>query len=475
MLQAPSLRQAPTPRTITTAHLAQTMSLMELSAFELSEKIEAELSKNPALELREEKRCPTCRNPLHGTTPCPRCSNPHKQTSEEPIVFVSPREDFHMPGRSKYDETPDDNLNRSYEELSTYVLRQIAPELQPADRGLAAHILTTINEDGLLDTPLSEVARYHHIPISKVAVVLDLIQHADPVGVGSPSPKEALLVQLEVLSETIPIPPYAAQAIREGLDLLSRHQYAELGKEIGISTSQARQLSQWISDNLNPFPGRAYWGEVHQGSSKPTITFSFPDVIISRHNHTPDSPLLVEVVAPFSGSLQVNPMFREYIHQAPPEKAEEWKEDLEKADLLVKCIQQRANTIVRLVKRLVILQKDFILHGDGHLRPFTRAALAKELELHESTISRAVSSKIVQLPNGHLIPLDKFFDRSLHVRTAIKQLIENEVKPLSDSDIVSLLDEQGYCVARRTVAKYRAMEGILPSHLRQLHPVIEVA
>ena len=97
----------------------------------------------------------------------------------------------------------------------------------------------------------------------------------------------------------------------------------------------------------------------------------------------------------------------------------------------------------------------------------SRAAFAQELEVHESTISRAVSGKAVQLPSGHIIPMSMFFDRSLHIRTALKQIIEQETKPLSDTEIGTLLAEQGFKVARRTVAKYRSMEGILPAHLRQ--------
>lgn len=107
--------------------------------------------------------------------------------------------------------------------------------------------------------------------------------------------------------------------------------------------------------------------------------------------------------------------------------------------------------------------------GDKNLKPVTRVQLSKELDVHESTISRAVANKSVQLPNRRIIPLSSFFDRSLNVRTVIKEMINNENRPLSDSDIVTLLTKQGFNVARRTVAKYRAMEGILPAHLRHLN------
>jgi RNA polymerase sigma-54 factor len=121
--------------------------------------------------------------------------------------------------------------------------------------------------------------------------------------------------------------------------------------------------------------------------------------------------------------------------------------------------------------RLAVIQRQFILNGDAHMKPITRASLAKALDVHESTISRAVSSKTVQLPNGRIIPMAKLFDRSLHIRTVLREIIAQETKPLTDTQITRLLKEKGYSVARRTVAKYRSMEGILPAHLRgQLNP-----
>lgn len=467
MFQIPVLRNAPQLRPLTTAHLAQTMALLELTADELRQKIEAELASNPALELRENPRCPTCRRPLADSAPCPRCTAPKITDSGEPIVFVSPRQDFYLPARRAPEDLPEDNLPQQVEDLPTFVLRQIAPELHPEDRLLAAYLLNNLDEDGLLEIPLGEVARYHHVPLSRVEAVLHLIQRAEPVGVGSPSPQQALLVQLEALAETRPIPSLAAQAIQNGMDLLSRHQYVELGRRLGISTRQAQVIARFISDNLNPFPARAYWGDIRQGKGDAPGVYTCPDVVITAPEPSPASPLVVEIVSPYAGLLQVNPLFRQALAEAPPEKSDQWKSDLEHAELLVKCLQQRTNTVVRLMRRVVVLQREFILKGDSCLKPLTRASLAAELEVHESTISRAVASKTVQLPNGHIVPLAKFFDRSLHVRTALKELIEHEARPLSDTELVELLNRQGFSVARRTVAKYRAMEGILPSHLRQ--------
>ncbi len=454
-------------RPLTTAHLAQTMTLLGLTAQELRQKIESELASNPALEMVEERRCPTCHRPLVGPGPCPTCCRPTAQAPDQPIVYVSPREEFYTPsGRIAGDEMPDDNQAAEVESLPTFVMRQIATELAVEDRPLAAHILTSLDEDGLLDTSLVEIARYHHVLISRVESVLRLIQHAEPVGVGSPTPQEALLVQLEVLAETRQVPPHTDSAIRKGMDLLSRRQYSELAHRLGIPTSHAREIARFIGDNLNPFPGRAHWGDIHEGNAAINDVYHQPDVIITLLNDTPDSPLVVEIVSPLSGTLRVNPLFKKALQEAPEEKSEAWQAHLEQAALLVKCLQQRDHTIVRLMQRIGVIQRRFIIKGDAYLYPLTRASLANELDVHESTISRAVSNKAVQLPSGRIVPLAKFFDRSLHIRTILREIISEEHRPLTDTQLAAILKVKGYPVARRTVAKYRSMEGILPAHLR---------
>ena len=200
--------------------------------------------------------------------------------------------------------------------------------------------------------------------------------------------------------------------------MLSRRAYSELGRRLGIPARQAEQISLFISENLNPFPGRAHWGDIHQGA-EPRPIYQEPDIIINRLNPEPNTPLVVEVVSPYAGSLRVSPLFRQALAQAPRDKNEAWQADLDEAVLLVKCLQQRDNTLVRLMQRLAMLQRRYILEGDAAMVPLTRAQLAGELEVHESTISRAVAGKAVQLPNKKIVPLAKWFDRSLNVRTAL--------------------------------------------------------
>lgn len=455
-------------RPLTTAHLAQTMTLLSLTADELKQEIDSELASNPALEMVEERRCPTCHRLLTEPGKCPICSLPSNIESNEPVVFLSPREEF-IPQKDYIDtEIDDEPFAPATEDLPTYVLRQIAPDLKPEQRGLAAFLLTHLDEDGLLTTSLMDVARYTHVTLSEVEKVQHIIQLADPIGVGSCTTTDALLVQLQVLAEAGEVPELAEILVRDCMDQLSHHQYAELAHRYNVSVRKVSEAAKFIAENLNPFPARSHWGDTRQPAVEETQVYHQPDILISYLNDDPNRPLVVEIIMPISGTLQVNPLFKQAIRQASEDAKPDLKQDLEKASLFVKCLQQRNHTMERLLMRVVGMQRDYIIKGEKYIKPVTRAQLSRELEVHESTISRAVANKAVQLPNKRIVPLSSFFDRSLNIRSELKEIIENEVKPYSDSDLVEILGQRGYEVARRTVAKYRAIEGILPAHLRKV-------
>ncbi len=460
------LYQGTQQRAQATAHLAQTMSLLGLNAQELNARIEAALAENPALELLEGRHCPSCGRTLRSGASCQACTQTKTQ-GDEPLVFLAPTDSgFSAEGRSG-EELPEDYTGAQPETLGTYVLRQIATELDPLEQEIAAHILTGLDEDGLLTFPLLEVARYHHVPLVVVEEVVQRIQQADPLGVGSSSPTEALLVQLKSLGHQAPNAELCAKAIREGMTMLGKRQYAELGNLLGVSKAKAEQIADFITHNLSPYPARAHWGNLGTPNTDAPSTYSRPDIAIRQQE---DQRLVVEVMWPLRGLLRVNPLFQQALREAPEDKAEQWKLDLEQANLLIKCLAQRNHTIVRLMQILAVLQRHFITAGDAHLKPITRAAIAEELGVHESTISRAVSGKSVQLPSGKIVPLAQFFDRSLHIRTALKQIIRQETqegKTYSDTKLARLLEQQGFAIARRTVAKYRMMENIEPAHMRK--------
>jgi len=454
----------------TTAHLAQTMTLLSMNNGELSQEIERVLNDNPALEMNSERRCPHCKRLLLPEQICPVCSNPKSTNVDEPIVFLSPSRDFYKQGDQFRDEyISGEDISSKYENLAEYVLQQLVFDLEQEDRKIAAFLLNLLDEDGFIHEEDINTAQYFHVPIKRIQKIRNIIKRADPIGVGSSTPEEALVTQLEILGENQDIPKHIKNIMLEGLDLLLKKNYEALSKKLAITEKSIREAADFISKNLNPFPARAYWGSVRNPTADSPAVYIKPDVIIQLLNDDPNLPLIVEVVLPYSGTLEINTLYKRAIQQANAEKKSDLKTDFDKATLFVKCLQQRNNTMQRLLGKITHYQKAFINEGEKYHNSMTRASMAKELDVHESTISRAVSNKAVQMPDGRIIPLAKFFDRSLGVRAELKEIIENEnpKQPLSDTKIVNKLKERGYEVARRTVAKYRSMEEIMPAHMRK--------
>ncbi len=454
----------------TTAHLAQTMTLLSMNNGELSQEIERVLNENPALEMNSERRCPNCKRLLLPEQICPVCSNPKSTKADESIVFLSPSKDFYEPGdRFKDEFLSSEEISSDYQNLAEYVLRQLVFDLEKEDRIIASFLLNLLDEDGFIREEDISTAQYFHVPISRIQKVRNIIKRANPIGVGSSTPEEALVAQIEILGETQDIPKYINKIISEGLDLLSKKNYEAISRKLAITEISVKKAADFISKNLNPFPARAYWGSVRNPTADIPAVYIKPDVIIQLLNNDPNLPLIVEVILPYRGTLEINALYKQAIKQANAEKKNNLKSDFDKANLFVKCLQQRNNTMRRLLEIITHYQKAFINKGAKYINPMTRASLAKELDLHESTISRAVSNKTVQMPGGRIIPLSKFFDRSLGIRAELKEIIDNENQnnPLSDAKIADKLKERGHEVARRTVAKYRSMEGILPAHVRK--------
>lgn len=465
--QSNAITQSQHLRPMTTAHLAQTMSLLLLGNIDLKHTIETELSTNPALQVATVTKCPSCGRLIRKSSKCTFCAAKMETSDNTPVIFISPRSDFNSYSSPNYNDENDhiEDTIAAPEELSNYVLRQIAPDLSREEIVIATHILSSLDEDGFLTSNPIEISQYHHVSLTKVNKLLEQIQRSDPIGVATNSPEDALLVQLEVLSETQQVPPFASTAIQNGLDLLGRHSYYELGKLLGISTNEALETARYISDNLNPYPARTHWGNKRVSQPRHNITYS-PDIILMSPSSSTNK-IIAEIIAPYSGLLQLNPLYRQEIKKSLSENKEKWETDYEKANLLIKCLNQRNNTLIRLVRLIIKLQRNFIMEGDKYLVPITRASVAKTLGVHESTISRAVSGKLIQLPNKRIIPFTKFFDRSLHIRSELVKIVQNENEALSDQKIAEILNDRGYNVARRTVAKYRSIEGIMTARLRR--------
>ena len=178
----------------------------------------------------------------------------------------------------------DEPMSAAVEELPVYVLKQIALDLDADDQKIAAYLLTHLDDDGFLTVPLVEVARYFHVFPSEVENIHKMIKRADPVGVGSYSPQEALLTQLEVLAETQPVPDLAGKIITDAMDLLSHRQHSEIARAFQTSLTLVNEAVKFIHENLNPFPARSHWGDFRSPEPTAGDVYYHPDVIINYFN-----------------------------------------------------------------------------------------------------------------------------------------------------------------------------------------------
>jgi RNA polymerase sigma-54 factor len=276
-----------------------------------------------------------------------------------------------------------------------------------------------------------------------------------------------MLVQLDELKKSRNIPELIEKIITEKFHALFKKQFHEIAQDYGISIRQIEEAADFITENLNPFPARSNWGDMRNPQENDLVRLCSPDIVLSFLENNPQNPIIIEIFQPLNSNLILNSNYHAALKNVDKETKIKMREDLEKASLFIKCLQQRTNTILRMAQILVAIQERYIREGDKYLKPITRAEIAKKLGVHESTISRAVSSKTIQMTNKKIYPLSVFFDRSLQIRTEIKEIVEKEKEPLSDLQIVKKLEKNGIHIARRTVAKYRDMEGILPAYQRK--------
>jgi RNA polymerase sigma-54 factor len=390
---------------------------------------------------------------------CPVC-HPQK---DEPIVFLS------SPPVRRSDMEDTDNLPEvaQPETLADHLMSQIGPELSAEERVIAQYLLARLDDNGLMPEPPIESARFLHTSPVLVEKVLKAIQRCDPPGVGALSTVEALLIQIDMLAESGSVPAGVREIVAGHLEELAHGEFANIAKSLHLHRDAVEAAAHFIKVNLTPYPGRAFFGSGSTRSSADPDLYREAEMTFRTQPNNPSGPLIVEVYAPLAGCVRVNPEFRQMVRTLTGAEREKWNEKVEEALLIDKCLRQSQNTLMRLASSLAQEQRAFILGTDRELRPLTRAELARRLEVHESTVSRAVSNKRAALPNGRIVPISRFFDRSLSVRDMVRSIVSDESKALSDMEIVSLLDKQGVHIARRTVAKYRAMEGILPMSLRR--------
>ncbi|MDQ4099030.1 MAG: RNA polymerase factor sigma-54 [Chloroflexota bacterium] len=470
--------------------------ILSLSQMELQQVIAAEMDANPALEMEDRSTCPVCGGVLDGVV-CSTClTNQNGTQADHHQESFEDYPEQMITGVSNREEDPDfDPMALVASDMS--VLDQILADartvLDESEHFLCEYILDCLDERGFLVVSPEDIADHTNTSVEDVLAVLDVIQDVAPVGVGARSLQECLLLQAEYLYHSgHPIPEHVGQIIKSHLTQFGAHKYGQIAKELGLTIEQVEDARQFIRTHLNPFPLQAT--SAKSWRSPTDSTYVAPDVIISLR----ENELHVEIIDNKLFHLKMNPLYEELAAQvgrrrkanahakangnanysaeavefagnASADDRQHVRQYSNRAKLFISNIHQRRDTLLRISQCICELQENFLRGGVRELQPLTRAVVAQQVGVHESTVSRATANKYVMLPNRKVIPFSDFFTPSLSVKDMIKELIERESQkgePLTDRRICDLLLQQGTRIARRTVAKYRAELGILPSTMR---------
>jgi RNA polymerase sigma-54 factor len=464
---------------ILTPGLVQMVSVLALNKLELREMINQEMVSNPVLEevpedvpsLEEVAKRTEAEKPLAAAPEHP-APNGDKQDSFEEIDFGSFFDEYLDPGfkspAAEVIEKPSfENFLSQPTSLTDHLEWQLSLSICPPDVGDAGHsIIGNLNEDGYFTATLEEVAQSGNHELAAVEQGLALIQEFDPLGVAARDVRECLLIQLRALA---PDNTLAHQIVSDHLKQLQNKQYREIARALDRPVKAVERCIELIR-KLDPRPGQRY-------NSVQTRLIE-PDVAFIR---TGDG---YQVVLNEDGlpQLRLSHHYRRMLEggAATREVRNYVKERFTSAIQLIKNIEQRKQTIIRVCEAIIRRQKEFLDRGIDSLRPMMIKEVAEEVGVHPSTVSRAVANKYAYTPQG-VYELRYFFSEAvqgpagnltslINLKRLVKKMIEEEdaMHPLTDEQITHHLRDMGYNVTRRTVAKYREDMRIPSTHQRRV-------
>ncbi len=469
-----------------TPQLQQAIRLLQLSTLELDQEIERYLRDNPLLERGDDRSggaltvaARISDGGLHDTGPAAasgatESANDEQQDSRERAEGDLFSELNYGAARERDDRDADDS---DYPQaacetptLREHLLSQLALlNLTERDRTLTGLLIDTLDEGGYLTQSLEEVLAMlpaaWAVEAEELVTALRHVQHLEPAGVGARNLAECLRLQLEALPPATAYCDKAIEVVMQHLDTLAARDFIKLKRALRCDDSALRAVQKLIT-SLEPRPGRDY--------ATADIRYIIPDVIVNKNKGLWSASLNPEALP----KLRVNKLYADILSRGRS-TSQSMSGQLQEAKWLIKNVQQRFDTILRVSQAIVDRQRNFLEHGAIAMRPLVLREIADVLELHESTVSRVTTHKFMRTPRG-IFELKYFFGShvgtdsggvasSTAIREVIKQLVSNEnsLKPLSDSRIAQLLGQQGIVVARRTVAKYRESLQILPGNLRK--------
>jgi RNA polymerase sigma-54 factor len=430
------------------------------------------LMENPILEREEpEGEAPFAPPPQIPQTSAAASAPAQEESAERRDDWVL---DFATPARSGDD---DEELDRGQSAPDAPTLRDHLNQqltltgLGERDRALVAMLIDVLDDDGYLTQSLEEIAALFsadaQVDVEELAIALRHLQNLEPAGVGARSPGECLVLQLraDASLREHPASGLAIEIAQHHLQLLANRDYARLRSLTGAQ-EDALRAAQKLIQSLNPRPGAAF--------ARLEARYMIPDVIVRKVKNVWRASLNPEAMP----RLRINRLYADLAGSAR-NASNALASQLQEARWMIKNVQQRFDTILRVSQAIVDRQRHFLEHGEVAMRPMVLREIADTLGLHESTISRVTTQKFMATPRG-IFELKYFFGShvatdtggaasSTAIRALIKQLVaaEDARTPLSDASLAQILGQQGIVVARRTVAKYRESLHIPPVSQRK--------
>ncbi len=464
-------------RIIMTPQLQQAIKFLQLSRLELCQAINQEMEANPLLE-----EVP----PDEVEDTLPEEEKKEEFSKEEPLPEVTIKEtirdDFDWEtyiseyntawASSPHEGTRDvpsfENLISPKTNLSSHLMWQLQlSDLDDIHKEIGRYIIGNIDPDGYLKASVDNIIHSTHRSREHIVKVLDIIHEFDPVGVGARDTRECLLIQLHFQGLGRGI---AEKILTDHMKDLEKRRYPQIAKNLGVSLDEVLDAVAVIS-SLEPRPGRFY-------NDEETI-YIIPDVYVYKMG----DEFFIVLNEDGLPKLRISSFYRETLAKKDDlsrTTREYIRDKLKSTSWLIKSIHQRQRTIYKVAESIVKFQKAFFEFGPAHLRPMILRDVAEDIQMHESTVSRAMNNKYMYTPFG-VFELKYFLDTgiqsidrvhrvtSLSVKERIKEIVRREDKsrPYSDQEIANTLKRSNIDIARRTVVKYREMLRILPSNQRK--------
>ena len=453
--------------------LRQSLEMLQVPILELRAMIQKELEQNPTIEESPAEVNPEQVEPKESTTDKDKELEFDKEFEALSRIDDEWRDYFfqnlHSSPYTREDAEKRDFLMDSLpqvESLQEHLLEQLSlSDLSDNDKQIGELIIGNINDEAYLTTSTDDLAASANCDKHQIEDVLSVIQDFHPTGVGARDLRECLLLQLERLGKTDTL---AEKIVRDHLDKLAGKKYNDIAKLLQISIEDVQHAAKLIA-TLDPKPGRIFSSDI--------ATYILPEVVVQKV----DGQYVVILNDDQLPHVRISKYYRDMLsdQSTTPEVKAYVRERIRSGAFLIKSIHQRQSTIYRIASEIVKTQTDFLDHGISHLKPLTMAEVARVVGVHETTVSRAVSGKYMKTPN-QIYDMKYFFTPGLRtndgkeisnktVRDIIATMVgdESPSAPLSDQEIMELLQKQGINIARRTIAKYRLTLRIPPSHMRK--------